>query len=66
MKDIPLSEEHFEMLTVPQNLNQLKSDLSVRAFELPPFPITIEIPCKNGEIQEHVLDFEGIMTEGQL
>lgn len=66
MKDIHLSEEHFEMLTVPQNLNQLKSDLSGRDFELPHFPITIEIPCKNGDIQAHVLDFEGVLTEGQL
>lgn len=66
MKDIRLNEEHFEMLTVPQNLNQLKSDLSVRDFQLPSFPITIEIPCKNGDIQEHVLDFEGVLAEGQL
>lgn len=54
------------MLTVPQNLDQLKSDLSTRDFQLPSFPITIEVPYKNGDIQEHVLNFEGILSEGRF
>lgn len=59
MKDIRLNENHFEMLSVPQQLDQ-------GDFQLPAFPITIEIPYKNGEIQKHVLDFAGVLSEDQL
>lgn len=66
MKDMNLSEEHFEMLSVPKNLERLKSELSVRDFQLPSFPIKIEIPCGNGKIQEHQLDFDNVLNNIQL
>lgn len=66
MKNINLDEEHFEMLLVPTNLEQLKSELSIRDFALPSFPITIEIPCGNAKIQELQLDFDRVLSDVQL
>lgn len=66
MKHIRLNEDHFEMLTVPPNLDQLKADLSIRDFQLPTFPLTIEIPYNNRDIPEHVLELVDVLNEGQI
>lgn len=66
MKDVNLNEEHFEMLSVPNNLEQLKSQLAIRDFQLPSFPITVEIPCGNTKIQELQLDFDRVLSDIQL
>nr|CAI5821695.1 unnamed protein product [Callosobruchus analis] len=57
-----LTEEHFEMLKVPTDLHPKKE--MDPGFQLPEFPIKMEIPCRNGNsVKEHILDYVNVAAE---
>ncbi|VEN58881.1 unnamed protein product [Callosobruchus maculatus] len=63
LKDVlNLTEEHFEMLKVPADLHPKKE--MDPSFQLPEFPIKMEIPCRNGNsVKEHILDYVNVAAE---
>ncbi|CAG9813762.1 unnamed protein product [Phaedon cochleariae] len=55
-----LTESHFEMLSVPRDRDTTAA--STNYDHLPSFPITIEVPCGNGNTVNQILDFVDVLA----